>query len=169
MQWSDFMIFPFSSQEFVLEWLLIAVLVSIGLIILCKFAIFMLRRRRIASFLLIYKSCWVLFFVCYFSLIGFFIYQILNFSDLRNLRNLIISIIILGLAILFWIGPARGILGLKARKLTIRADETKAEKIVSKDGWVIDSWLGEGGVAEVSENEAKKENQPAKTRFGKNL
>ncbi|MGA9175195.1 MAG: hypothetical protein WBZ33_14655, partial [Thermoactinomyces sp.] len=147
------MIFPFSLQGFVLEWLLVSVLVCISLIIFCKFVIFMLRRRRIASFLLVYKICWVLFFLCYYSLIGFFIYQILTFSDTQDLRNLIISIIILGLAILFWIGPARGILGLKARKLTIWANESQTEKIISKDGWVIDSWLGEGGMAEVSEIE----------------
>jgi hypothetical protein len=82
---------------------------------------------------------------------------------------LIISIIILGLAILFWIGPARGILGLKARKLTFWANESQTDKIISKDGWVIDSWLGEGGMAEVSEIEAKKEKQTTNTHFGKNL
>lgn len=115
------------------------VLVCVILLILFKGLIFLLRKKKLSIFIACFKGIWVVFFIMYCGLICIFIYQFLIYPSFEGdwFREIGITFIIIVLAILFWIGPVRGMLGLKATRANPKAVKG------SKDGWVIESWWGE--------------------------
>jgi hypothetical protein len=113
----------------------------IGLIAI-KSLIFLLRRKRIGYLLAGFKAIWVLFGFSYFLFIGFYVFQNMLTSETSEdwLRNAVITFVILLVGIMCWLGPVRGILGLSVQKAHVRTEQSNA----SADGWVVESWLGEG-------------------------
>lgn len=109
------------------------------LLIFLKLLIFLLRKRKLAVFIACFRGIWVIFFIIYYGLLGVFIYQFLVSSSFEGFRfrEMMISLVIILLAILFWVGPVRGMLGLKMQK--VHPKTTKS----SRDGWIIKSLWGE--------------------------
>ncbi|MBA4600951.1 hypothetical protein [Thermoactinomyces mirandus] len=109
------------------------------LLIFLKMLIFLLRKRKLAVFIACFRGIWYIFFVMYYGLLSVFIYQFLASSSFKGdwSREILISLVIIVLAVMFWIGPVRGMLGLKMQKVHPKTDKS------SRDGWVIKSLWGE--------------------------
>ncbi|MBA4548509.1 hypothetical protein H1R82_04280 [Thermoactinomyces intermedius] len=126
------------------------VLVCVILLILFKGLIFLLRNKKLSVFIACFKGIWAVFFILYYGLICIFIYQFLIYPSFGDpVREIGMTLIIFGLAVLFWIGPVRGMLGLKATRTHPEAAGG------SKDGWVIESWWGEEGLPERNRDSGK--------------
>jgi hypothetical protein len=126
------------------------VLVCVILLILFKGLIFLLRNKKLSVFIACFKGIWAVFFILYYGLICIFIYQFLIYPSFGDpVREIGMTLIIFGLAVLFWIGPVRGMLGLKATRTHPEAAGG------SKDGWVIESWWGEEGLPERNRDPGK--------------
>lgn len=117
------------------SWILVCVL----LLIFLKLLIFLLRKRKLAVFIACFRGIWYIFFIIYYGLLSVFIYQFLVSSSFKGdfSREIMISLVIILLAIMFWIGPVRGMLGLKMQKVHQKTDKS------SRDGWIIKSLWGE--------------------------
>jgi hypothetical protein len=115
------------------------VLVCVILLILFKGLIFLLRNKKLSVFIACFKGIWAVFFILYYGLICIFIYRFLIYPSFDGdpVWEIGMTLIIFGLAVLFWIGPVRGMLGLKATRTHPEAAGG------SKDGWVIESWWGD--------------------------
>ncbi|MFC7441034.1 hypothetical protein [Laceyella putida] len=113
----------------------------VGLIAI-KSLIFLLRRKKIGYLVAGFKTVWVMFGLSYFLFLGFYVFQNLLTSQTTEdwLRNAVITFVILLVGIMCWLGPVRGILGLTVQKSQAQSKQGN----VSADGWVVESWLGEG-------------------------
>lgn len=133
---------PFIWSGQVLTSLMNLLLVFIIGLIAIKSLIFLLRRKKIGYLVAGFKTVWALFGFCYFLFLGFYVLQNLLTSHTTEdwLRNTVITFVILLVGIMSWLGPVRGILGLTVQKSPARSKQHN----VSADGWVVESWLGEG-------------------------
>lgn len=127
----------------VIEGLLDGVLLCAVIIIVLKIMLYIFREGKIAWLIQIFRIIRIIFFASYFMLVGLFLFYVLFTSQsVEEMSwNLLVSIVILFLGFMFWIGPINGILGMKFRK---KSDYVElGEKKVSKDGWIIESWTGQ--------------------------
>jgi len=128
----------------VLEVLLDGVLICALILIVLKAALYLFREGKITWLIQSFRIVKNVFFVIYLLLVGFFLVQMLFTSKSWDeiFHSSFIALVVLMLGFMFWIGPVNGILGIKFRK---KGDPPEKEtKNASKDGWVIESWTGDG-------------------------